>query len=111
MKRSVDHILRCFGTEVTLYSERDAESQNVRAVILPKVSRSLSETGTVKTALGLTDDMRFLYLGPAEAEVSLTNGAWLSADGCDYEFIAAEPYIVSGTALFITGTLRRRGEI
>lgn len=90
MEREWKAILNRYGQELTV--ENEGGRTSVRAFLQPVLERGQEQS--VPTPLGLRREDRFLYLGPAELE--LTAGeSWVCWNGQDYEVQSAHP--VGGT--------------
>lgn len=111
MKSCVANILESFGESVTLHAAKSADGIDVRAFIQPLMNRTVTEKGTVKTPLGITDNTRFYYIGPSGMGISPADGAYLLRCGERFEFLAAESVCVGGEEIHCEGILRRRDDL
>lgn len=64
MRRMLEKILRCYGTEVTIHHK--GIHSVVRAFFMPTASRSWQNMEHVYTPLGETPRGQYNYIGPAE---------------------------------------------
>lgn len=111
MKDSVRKIIERYGDSVTLHAACADAGVATRAFIQPLMTRTVTEKGTVKTPLGITDNNRFFYIGPPEPVPSLIAGAWVARGDEEFEFLSAELIRAGDELIHCEGILKRRADI
>ena len=105
MREIIEAIIRDYGLSVTAVNG-DA-SVTFRAFLQLVTSKSWQNMERVFGPLGEIPRGQYLYLGPAEEDIS--GAEYLRCAGVDYVVRRAEPIYVGDEALYIWGLCVRKG--
>lgn len=105
MKKLVAGILRQYGSAMTI--TRGETSVKVRGFFQPVRSKSWQNLTNVATPLGEIPRGQYVYIGPAETEV--TQGDMVSIGGGDYIFRRVEPYWYGDEQVYLWGLCVEKG--
>ena len=105
MKKMVTGILRQYGSKITL--ERTGGTVTVKGFFQPVRSKSWQNLTNVATPLGEIPRGQYVYIGPADTEVSL--GDVLTIGEESFIFRRVEPYWYGEEQIYIWGLCVEKG--
>ena len=105
MREIIEAIIRSYGSSVTAVN--GGASVTFRAFLQLVTSKSWQNMERVFGPLGEIPRGQYLYLGPAEEDIS--GAEYLRCAGVDYVVRRAEPIYVGDEALYIWGLCVRKG--
>ncbi len=102
MNAAFEEISKRFGDAVIL--NRSEGEIRVQAFVQPVTSLDKRFYKSLVTEVGVTSEMRYLYLGPAEQEMKTVES--LSCRGREYEVLRAETIYGGGAPIYCWALLR-----
>lgn len=105
MREILEGIIAHYGSAVT--AVRNGQERGFRAFLQLVTSKSWQNMERVFGPLGEIPRGQYLYLGPAEEDIS--RAEYLRCAGVDYVVRRAEPICVGDEALYIWGLCVRKG--
>ena len=105
MREIIEAIIRSYGSSVTAVN--GGASVTFRAFLQLVTSKSWQNMERVFGPLGEIPRGQYLYLGPADQEISTAE--YLRCGGVDYIVRRAEPICVGDEVLYVWGLCVRKG--
>ena len=105
MRGIIEGIIRHYGG--TVCAVLGASTRSFRAFLPPVTARSWQNMERVFGPLGEIPRGQYLYLGPADQEISTAE--YLRCGGVDYIVRRAEPICVGDEVLYVWGLCVRKG--